>query len=87
MRMFIASEKSVERCREINSTLAEIANAKGIRWIFAQANLNSRVGQIRRDKYLAACDRWREQKPGRREWCAAIDMRNAGNSLMEWIGA
>jgi hypothetical protein len=86
MNMYLAAEKSVERCREINSTLADVASCKGLRYVFAQANLDSCVGQKRRDKYLAACDRWRDQKPGRREWCAAIDMKNAGNRLMEWLG-
>lgn len=86
LRTFVAAEKSVEYCRNVNSLLAEIHGHKGIRLAFAQANLNSHVGQRRRDKYLAACAIWRGAKPGRSEWFAALNMGEAAKNLMEWLG-
>lgn len=86
LRAFAAAEKAVEYCRNVNSLMAEIHAHKGIRLAFAQANLNSCVGQKRRGKYLDACEKWRDARPGRQEWFAAMDMHKAAKSLIEWLG-
>jgi hypothetical protein len=86
MNLYVASIKCVERCRDANALLAEIAAHKGVRYAAAKAALAGHVGQVRRAKYLAAVDLWRDQRPGRREWCAAIDMDQARKSLLGWLG-
>lgn len=86
IRAKVAAERAVEWCRSFNGLLADVSQNRGIRWIFAQANLGSHVGQVRLAKYLKACQAWREQPPGRPEWFAAVDMAKAGRHLAAWLG-
>jgi hypothetical protein len=85
-RAMLAAERTVTWCRAFNGLLADISACRGLRWVFAQANLRSHVGQVRLAKYLAAYQVWREQPPGRPEWFATMDMAKTGKHLASWLG-
>jgi len=86
IRTAIKAQEADEYCRRLNSILADVSACKGLRYVFAQANLASHVGQIRRAKYLSACDAWREASGQRRVWLASLEKQKAGKALAAWLG-